>query len=165
MRLGFAGTELCPPLLDGNRFVGVAHPCDRPDHLRAKPKRIAAVFRQDLYSQQTAGYRLPFASWRVKQRQRVRRKQRFARVCEEPVPEFHEDRATRNAVPLHQFALWSFRIPPCPHRRSRTSTSCCSSLPSEPRGVPGNHPHRGDTGILFRFARSVAQHGFFLVSL
>ena len=56
-------------------------------------------------------------------------------------------------------ALWSFRIPPCPHRRSRASTSCCSSLPSEPRGVHGNHPHRGDTGIPFRFARSVAQHG------
>src|SRR5260370_1484998 len=58
-----------------------------------------------------------------------------------------------------QFALWSFRIPPCPHRRSRASTSCCSSLPSEPQGVPGNHPLRGDTGIPFRFARSVAQHG------
>jgi hypothetical protein len=48
---------------------------------------------------------------------------------------------------------------PRPHRRSRASTSCCSSLPSEPRGVPGNHPHRGDTGIPFQFARSVAQHG------
>jgi hypothetical protein len=58
-----------------------------------------------------------------------------------------------------QFVLWSFRIPPCPHRRSRASTSCCSSLPSEPRGVHGNHPHRGDTGIPFRFERFVAQHG------
>src|ERR1700733_7749955 len=57
-----------------------------------------------------------------------------------------------------QFPLWSFRIPPCPHRRSRASISCYSSLPSEPRGVPGNHPHREDTGIPFRFARYVAQH-------
>ena len=58
-----------------------------------------------------------------------------------------------------QSAPWSFPIPPYPHRRSRASTSCCSSLPSERRGVPGNHPHRGDPGIPFRFARSVAQHG------
>src|SRR5271165_942712 len=58
-----------------------------------------------------------------------------------------------------QFALWSFRIPPFRHRHSTASISCCSSLPSEPRGVPGNHPHKGDTGIPFRFARSVAQHG------
>jgi hypothetical protein len=60
-----------------------------------------------------------------------------------------------------RFALWSFRSPPFPRRHSRASTSRCSSLPSEPRNVPGNYAHRKDTGYRnsFFFARSAVQHG------